>query len=175
MKKLEMKMSREEAIQAQNQKVKENRIIVKHEKEKLIIEEIRLEENRMKDLKHKNELVIKVEEGKQNAEKQIRLMKDKKKQIHDELEKEMLEANKKRKEDVKIELEKKKELIKELKELNVKPIDKLNGYDPSECSGFGFLDEMSLVELQKKLVDVKEAKIREAEDIKIKAIKDKEE
>lgn len=176
MKKVEMKMSREEAIKAQKQKVKENRIIVEKEKEKIKIEEIKLEENNLKDIKHKIELVSKVEAGKQNTEKQVKLMKEKKKQMHDELDKELKIATRKRKEDIKIELERRKELVQQLKELNFKfkEAEKLAGYDPSETPGYGFLDEMSLVELQKRLIETKEERAKETEEIRLKALNDKE-
>ena len=56
-----------------------------------------------------------------------------------------------RKEEDAIELERRQELIRQIRELEKIPLVRTTGYDPTETAGHGLLDEMSLAELRERL------------------------
>lgn len=50
-----------------------------------------------------------------------------------------------------IEQRKREELIRQIRELERVPIVRTKGFDPTETSGLGLLDEMSIAELRERL------------------------
>lgn len=89
------------------------------------------------------------------AEKKVYLEKEK-----------VIERNKKQAEDAKLEMArelerkkleeeaieaKRKELIKQIRELEKQPRKRTKGFDPTETMGYGLLEEMSLAELRERM------------------------
>lgn len=86
------------------------------------------------------------------------------KRLHDEEREEMQRAMEKRKEERFIEMSKKRELIREIKEYIEMPKNTIKIVDPDELMGYGLLEEMSLMELRIRLKEVEqEAKRKEEE------------
>lgn len=56
----------------------------------------------------------------------------------------------KREEDA-LDLARKEELIRQIRELEKIPIVRTTGYDPTETAGHGLLEEMSLAELRERI------------------------
>ena len=88
---------------------------------------------------------------KENAMKEMEKVKEEKRKIRDEVNKELTEAMQRRKEEDEIEQRKREELIRQIRELERIPIVRTKGFDPTETSGYGLLDEMSIAELRERL------------------------
>lgn len=78
-------------------------------------------------------------------------VKDDNRKIRDEVNRELTEAMQRKKEEDAIELRKKEELIRQIRELERIPIVRTKGFDPTETSGVGLLEEMSIAELRERL------------------------
>ena len=78
-------------------------------------------------------------------------MKEEKRRLRDEVNKELSEALQRKKEEEEIEQRKKEELIRQIRELERIPIVRTRGFDPTETSGVGLLEEMSVAELRERL------------------------
>lgn len=78
-------------------------------------------------------------------------IKDEKRKIRDEVNKELSEAMQRRKEEDEIEQRKREELIRQIRELEKIPIVRTKGFDPTETGGYGLLDEMCIAELRERL------------------------
>ncbi len=83
--------------------------------------------------------------------REMERMKEEKRKIRDEVNKELSEALQRRKEEDEIEQKKKEELIRQIRELERVPIVRTKGFDPTETAGYGLLDEMSIAELRERL------------------------
>ena len=64
---------------------------------------------------------------------------------------EITEALQRKKDEDAIELARKEELIRQIRELEKIPLARTAGFDPTETAGHGFLLEMSLAELRERL------------------------
>ena len=111
-KKIEMELAREEAINAQKSKVKENQLLVQQIKTLAEIRLEELEEERKEILGKKKEVVEAVQSQKENAAKEMEKVKEEKKKIRDEVNKELTEAMQRKKEEDAIEQKKREELIR---------------------------------------------------------------
>lgn len=109
------------------------------------------DEKAKEDLIKKKEIVETVISQKDNAVREMERVKDEKRKIRDEVNKELSEALQRRKEEEEIELRKKEELIRQIRELERVPIVRTKGFDPTETAGYGLLDEMSIAELRERL------------------------
>eukprot|EP00826_Nyctotherus_ovalis_P052761 TRINITY_DN6756_c0_g1_i14.p1 TRINITY_DN6756_c0_g1~~TRINITY_DN6756_c0_g1_i14.p1 ORF type:complete len:555 (+),score=156.75 TRINITY_DN6756_c0_g1_i14:399-2063(+) len=173
--KLEMQMAREEAIASCKKKLKENQMLVQKMK---VESEIGAKERQAKiqeEMNRKQELRDVILEGKDNAavEKEKILLKNQ--QIREEVEREIEEALKRKKEEELIEQQRRNEMIKKIRELESKPIERKTEYDPTETGGIGLLEEMSLAELRIRLESLKKQRIEEEERNRQENMKKKEE
>lgn len=73
------------------------------------------------------------------------------KAIRDEVARELQEAAKRRADEVAHEQAKKQELIRQIRELEKIPIQRMKGFDPTEAGGHGLMEEMSIAELRERL------------------------
>jgi hypothetical protein len=96
-------------------------------------------------------MVETVQAQKENAVREMDRVKDEKRKIRDEINKELTEAMQRRKEEEEIEHRKREELIRQIRELERIPIVRTKGFDPTETSGYGLLDEMSIAKLRERL------------------------
>lgn len=172
--KLEMQMAREEAIEACQQKLKSNQVMVEKVKIESEIAAKEREEKKVEELERKHGLRNEVLETKENAaiEKQKVLAKNQK--IREEIEKEIADAMQRKKEEQAIEQKHRDDIISKIRELEGKPIERKVGYDPTETAGHGLLEEMSLAELRERLETLKKERADEEERIRQENLKKKE-
>ena len=173
--KLEMQMARNEAIASCKKKLKENQILVQKMKVESELGAREREAKIQEELNRKQELRDLILESKDNAaiEKEKVLLKNQ--QIREEVEREIEDALKRKKEEEMIEKQRRDEMIRKIRELERKPIERKTEYDPTETSGLGLLEEMSLAELRIRLESLKKQRIEEEERNRQENMKKKEE
>jgi hypothetical protein len=114
----------------------------------------RLDE-RAKNLKENfDKKVITVEQvhsQKDKAAEAIQSIQLEKRENRDKIHKEVNDALKRKKEEEEIEMRRRQELIKQIRELEKIPIVRTKGFDPTEAGGFGLLEEMSIAELRERI------------------------
>lgn len=164
-KKIEMELAREEAMEAQKRKEKENQLLVAKIKEEKGIALIYREEEKKEEFLKRKEVVEQVQSQKDNALLEMEKVKDDNRKIRDEVNRELTEAMQRKKEEDAIELRKKEELIRQIRELERIPIVRTKGFDPTETSGVGLLEEMSIAELRERL-EFNKLKMKQEEDQK---------
>ncbi|XP_073430560.1 cilia- and flagella-associated protein 99 isoform X2 [Dendrobates tinctorius] len=162
---LEGKLSREEAVLARQNLIQENKkkvLMKKEETEKLMREYAK---KRLQEEKEMRDLVEQVSEGHKTT-KQARLKLQKyKQQIVQEVAEESRELLRQALEEAQEELRKKFELIREIRAMESVPIIRQNFVDLTQTAGHGLNCEMSVVELRERLALLKEAQ-RKAEEEK---------
>ncbi|XP_044151465.1 cilia- and flagella-associated protein 99 [Bufo gargarizans] len=162
---LEGKLSREEAVLARQNLIQDNKrkaFLKKEETEKLMRQ---YAEKRLQEEKEMRDLVEQVSEGHKNT-KQARLKLQKyKQQIVQEVAEESRELLRQALEEAQEELKKKFELIREIRAMESVPIIRQKFVDLTQTAGHRLNCEMSIVELRERLALLKEAE-RKAEEEK---------
>lgn len=172
--KIEMKMSRDQAIKAQldTQLAKSN--VVKEFK--VISDKIKEEhEEKLKKDSEDNRLLVKnVEKQKENIKLEQQKMKIKNINKKKDMQTKMNVALEQKRKDDEEELLRRQDLISKIRELAKGPIRFMKEFDPSTTAGIGLLHEMSIDQLRLCLSDMKEeeARVREEKNVKINEDKD---
>ena len=65
--------------------------------------------------------------------------------------KEISDALQRKKDEEEVEMRRKQELIRQIRELEKIPIQRTKGFDPTEAGGHGLLEEMSIAELRERI------------------------
>nr|XP_033806568.1 cilia- and flagella-associated protein 99 [Geotrypetes seraphini]XP_033806576.1 cilia- and flagella-associated protein 99 [Geotrypetes seraphini] len=161
---LEGRISHEEALLARQKVIEENKMKAAIMKEETAEIMHKYTEKRLQEEKEMKDLVEQVAEGHRNT-KQAKIMVQKYKQkIVQEVTAESRELLRQALEDAEEELRKKFELICEIRAIESVPFIKQKLIDLTQVSGHGFLSEMSIVELQERLALLKETKRKEEDD-----------
>lgn len=150
-KKIEMELSREEAILAQQKQTYNNKLNAKAMK---IDSNQRLDkrEQDLKELFDKKVLVVEqVHSQKDKASEATAQMKSENRSLRDEIHKEIQDALKRKRDEEAFEHRRKQELIRQIRELEKIPIVRTKGFDPTEAGGHGLLEEMSIAELRERI------------------------
>ena len=149
--KIEMELAREEAMEAFALKQKEKKVIAAKLKIESEDKAQELEYENFKKLEEKKRNAIDIYENRANiAVEQEKVMVQKKK-VKKELQKEIEEAIALKKEQDELEQLRRNELIQQIRELESQPINRVKGFDPNEMMNFGLLEEMSYAQLKERL------------------------
>merc|ERR1711935_442776 len=96
-------------------------------------------------------VVEQVHSQKDKAAEAIEAQQQTNKENRDVIHKEISEALQRKKEEDVFEMNRKQELIKQIRELEKIPIIRTKGFDPTEAGGHGLLEEMSVAELRERI------------------------
>ncbi|CAF1043068.1 unnamed protein product [Rotaria sordida] len=177
-KRLEGKISYEEAILARQRLTDENRRIadeIKRQTREAIenhVKEKLKEEQRMK------QLIEDVVNGRDNAKVAQQKLQQYKTDFVKQYKEEIKQLMKQALEEAEIEMRQRAELIKQIRTFELLPIDRWKPIDLTSVPGYGLHDEMSLVELHERLELIKferekERELRRDQIVKEKQIKEK--
>jgi hypothetical protein len=120
-------------------------------KEEKGIKQLEREDQARDEHQRRKEVVDQVLSQKENALKEQERVKEENRRIRDEVNKDLTEAMQRKREEDAVEQRKREELIRQIRELERIPIVRTKGFDPTEASGVGLLEEMSIAELRERL------------------------
>ena len=149
--KLELELNREVASTYMQRRIQKNQLKAAEHKKQEMINMKKKEEEKAEDIKQKKEVIKEIKKEQENVAKQKILKKKENQELYKNRKKEFNELNLIAQEEKKIYLERRDDLIRQIRELEKLPIKRTTGFDPTETPGYGLLEEMSLVELRERL------------------------
>ena len=164
-KKIEMELAREQAIMAQENKVKENHELaneMKAKAEKLMEER---EQNIKEDYEKRKGVIEAVHTQKHKAAEAIAAKVQENRELHDKINHELEEAAKRLADEQKAEQARKEELIRQIREIEKIPVQRTQGFDPTEAGNHGLMIECSVAELRERL-ELNKRKLQQEIDLK---------
>lgn len=96
-------------------------------------------------------IVEQVHSQKEKAGESVQAMKDENRELRNVINKELTDALQRKKDEEEVELRRRQELIRQIRELEKIPIVRTKGFDPTEAGGHGLLEEMSIAELRERI------------------------
>ncbi|KAF7469046.1 cilia- and flagella-associated protein 99 [Marmota monax] len=170
---LQGKLSHEEAILARQNLIQENKQKADQKKEETAELMLQCAERRLREAKSMKELVEQVTEAQKNVKvAQMKLVKGRQ-QIVQEVMEESREMLQRSAEAAREEQRRRCELISQLRALETQPTRKGKLVDLTQIPGYGVEGEMSVVELRERLALLRETQRREEEEKRDQIIQDK--
>uniref|UniRef100_G1QGZ5 Cilia and flagella associated protein 99 n=1 Tax=Nomascus leucogenys TaxID=61853 RepID=G1QGZ5_NOMLE len=161
---LQGKLSHEEAILARQSLMQENKQRVEQQKEQMAKLMLQRAERRLQEDRSRKELVEQVIEGQKNAKAaQTKLVKGRQQTVQEAIE-ESRGLLQRRAQAAQEEHQRRRELISQLRALETQPTRKGKLVDLTQIPGYGLEGEMSVVELRERLALLKENQRRKEEE-----------
>ncbi|KAF6371529.1 cilia and flagella associated protein 99 [Rhinolophus ferrumequinum] len=161
---LQGKLSHEEAVLARQRLLQENKQKADRKKEEMAELTQQCAERRLQEERSMKELVEQVMEGHRNIQvAQMKLLKGRQQAVQ-EVREESQELLQRRAQEAREEQTRRCELICQLRALETQPTRKGKLVDLTQIPGYGLEGEMSVVELRERLARLKEAQKREEEE-----------
>nr|XP_019567062.1 PREDICTED: cilia- and flagella-associated protein 99 isoform X4 [Rhinolophus sinicus] len=161
---LQGKLSHEEAILARQRLLQENKQKADRKKDEMAKLTQQCAERRLQEERSMKELVEQVMEGHRNTQvAQMKLLKGRRQAVQ-EVREESRELLQRRAQEAREEQTRRCELISQLRALETQPTHKGKLVDLTQIPGYGLEGEMSIVELRERLARLKEAQKREEEE-----------
>ncbi|CAH1785078.1 unnamed protein product, partial [Owenia fusiformis] len=161
---LEGKLSHEEAILARQNLIKDNKQKVtdmKEEAKEMMQEYLK---QRLEEEKEMRKLVENILEGHENAKESKKRLQSYKQKIVQEVNEESRELMRQALEEAEREMQRKVELIQQIRAMESIPVVRFKMLDLTNTAGHGLLSEMSIAELQERMTLLNIAKIEEEEE-----------
>ncbi|XP_055101834.1 cilia- and flagella-associated protein 99 isoform X3 [Symphalangus syndactylus] len=161
---LQGKLSHEEAVLARQSLMQENKQRVEQQKEQMAKLMLQRAERRLQEDRSRKELVEQVIEGQKNAKAaQTKLVKGRQQTVQEAIE-ESRGLLQRRAQAAQEEHRRRRELISQLRALETQPTRKGKLVDLTQIPGYGLEGEMSVVELRERLALLKENQRRKEEE-----------